>query len=116
MRVYHYKGCGTCKKALSWLDGQGARFERVDLVANPIDAASLTDLWERSGLPLNRFFNTSGESYRAGGFKDRLGAMSERDKIAALAGDGKLVKRPILDTGAVVLVGFREDEWAKALG
>jgi len=127
MTVYHYKGCGTCKKALAWLDARGVVVTRIDLVATPPDAATLRDLWTRSNKPLQRFFNTSGESYRAGGFKAKLAAMSETEKLAALAADGKLIKRPILsrddggsgsgsgDDGGLVLVGFREDEWASAL-
>lgn len=116
MKVYHYKGCGTCKKALAWLAGKGAKAELTDLVATPPTKKTLTDLWTRSGLPIERFFNTSGVSYREGNFKDRLPAMSDDDKLTALAADGKLVKRPIFDTGKTVLVGFREAEWAKALG
>lgn len=115
MKVYHYKGCSTCKKALAWLDGRGVTAERQDLVASPPTAKALSDLWKRSGLSLDRFFNTSGQSYRDGGFKDRLGAMSDQDKLQALAADGKLVKRPLLDTGKAVLVGFREAEWEAAV-
>jgi arsenate reductase len=116
MRVFHYGGCSTCKKALAWLSARGLAHERVDLVATPPDAATLGDLWRRSGLPLERLFNTSGQSYREGAFKDRLPAMSDDAKLAALAADGKLVKRPILDTGAQVLVGFREPDWSASLG
>jgi arsenate reductase len=115
MRVYHYGGCSTCKKALAWLSARGVTFERVDLVATPPDAATLGSLWRRSGLPLERFFNTSGQSYRDGGFKDRLPTMDDAAKLAALAADGKLVKRPLLDTDAQVRVGFREAEWSSAL-
>jgi arsenate reductase len=116
MRVYHYGGCSTCKKALAWLSAHGVAAERVDLVATPPDAATLGDLWRRSGLPLERFFNTSGQSYRDGGFKDRLPSMDDAAKLAALAADGKLVKRPILDAGVHVRVGFREADWDAALG
>lgn len=116
--VFHYKGCGTCKKALGWLDARVVVATRIDLVAAPPDAATLRDLWQRSKKPLERFFNTSGESYRAGGFKDKLAAMTDAQKLAALAADGKLIKRPVFDLGGptgLVLVGFREDEWAAAL-
>lgn len=118
MKVYHYAGCGTCKKALAWLSSQGKKdgATLIDLVANPPSKKVLGDLWKRSGLPLERFFNTSGMSYRDGGFKDRLPAMSDDEKLTALAADGKLVKRPILDTGTEVRVGFREAEWAASLG
>jgi len=114
--VYQYPKCSTCRKALKWLDQHGITYAASDLVAEPIPLAKLKELHRRSGLPLARFFNTSGESYRAGGFKDRLPSMSETDALAALAADGKLVKRPILDDGATVLVGFDEAAYARALG
>ena len=116
MEIYHYPGCSTCKKALKWLDAQGLSAARVHIVEEPPSAQSLEDLWRRSGLPLRRFFNTSGVSYRAGGFKERLATMSDEEAIAALAADGKLIKRPLMDTGGVVLVGFKAEEWARALG
>lgn len=113
--VYQYPKCSTCRKALKWLDQRGLAYAASDLVAEPIPLAKLQDLHRRSGLPLARFFNTSGESYRAGGFKDRLKSMSEAQALAELAADGKLVKRPIVDAGTTVLVGFDETAYAKAL-
>src|ERR1700761_6188957 len=106
VHVYQYPKCSTCRKALAWLDAHHVAYSKSDLVAAPIDRATLEGLHERSGLPLARFFNTSGESYRAGGFKDRLPSMTAREAFGALAKDGKLVKRPIIDAGRVVLVGF----------
>ncbi len=106
--VYQYPKCSTCRKALSWLDDHGVAVEKRDLVADKIPLATLKDLHRRSGLPLARFFNTSGESYRAGNFKERLRTMSEDEALRALAADGKLVKRPIVDAGSDVLVGFDE--------
>jgi arsenate reductase (glutaredoxin) len=106
IKVYQYPKCSTCRKALKWLDERGLNYAATDLVASPPSASTLRDLHARSGLPIARFFNTSGESYRAGGFKARVAGMSERDAIAALAADGKLIKRPIVDTGSAVLVGF----------
>jgi arsenate reductase len=114
--VYQYPKCSTCRKALKWLDAHGVKYESTDLVLSPISSAKLKDLHKRSGLPLSRFFNTSGDSYRTGGFKDLLKKMNDSDAIAALAKDGKLVKRPIVDTGEAVLVGFTEDAYANALG
>ena len=114
--IYHYPNCSTCKKAIKWLRDHGVAFEAVDLVATPPTAAQLQDLHARSGLPLKRFFNTSGQSYRGGGFKARLPSMSEADCYAALAADGKLIKRPLLDTGATVRVGFKEAEYADTFG
>ncbi|HEY6557830.1 MAG TPA: arsenate reductase family protein [Polyangiaceae bacterium] len=116
IRLYQYPKCSTCRKAVKWLELKGVRFESVDLVAQPTPVSKLKDLHERSGLPLPRFFNTSGESYRAGGFKDRLKTLTDAEAFQALASDGKLVKRPILDLGSTVLVGFDEAAYARALG
>jgi arsenate reductase len=113
--VYQYPKCGTSRKALAWLDKHGVSYVSIDLVAEPPSKAKLKDLWKRSGEPIRKLFNTSGESYRAGGFKDKLATMSEADALTALAADGKLIKRPILDTGEKVLLGFREEDYATAL-
>ncbi len=118
LTLYHYSNCGTCKKAITWLASKGLEFHPVDLVKTPPSADTLSRLWKQSGLPLERFFNTSGESYRAGGFKDRLPTMTDAQKLAALAADGKLVKRPLLDLGrgeTSTLVGFKEPEWERSL-
>ena len=114
MKVYQYPKCSTCRNAMKWLDAHGVKYESQDLVADVPSKATLADLHARSGLPLAKFFNTSGESYRNGGFKDRLKSMSEPEQLAALAADGKLIKRPIVDAGKIVLVGFSEDTY-KAL-
>ncbi|MEZ4267457.1 MAG: Spx/MgsR family RNA polymerase-binding regulatory protein [Myxococcota bacterium] len=112
--LYQYPKCSTCRKAKAWLEARGEAATMVDLVANPPSAATLKDLWTRSGQPLRKLFNTSGESYRNGGFKDRLATMSDAEALAALAADGKLVKRPLLDLGHTVLIGFREADWQAA--
>jgi arsenate reductase len=114
--VYQYPKCSTCRKALAWLDGHGVEYTKSDLVSERIAFAKLKDLHRRSGLPIGRLFNTSGESYRAGKFKDRLPTMSETDALRALAEDGKLVKRPIVDAGAKVLVGFDADAFVRQFG
>lgn len=111
MRFFHYKGCSTCRRAAKLLTELGLEHEAIDLVVAPPSVEVLRDLHARSGLPLKKFFNTAGVSYRSGGFKDRIKTMSEDEQLAALAADGKLVKRPILDAGAAVLVGFREAEY-----
>lgn len=113
--IFHYAGCSTCKKAIAWLGAQGTKATAIDLVKTPPDVATLTDLWQRSGQPLDKFFNVSGQSYRDGGFKERVKTMSDGDKLKALAADGKLVKRPLLDLGSRVLVGFKEPEWQASL-
>lgn len=114
--IYQYARCGTCKRAVKWLDGRGVTYASHDLVAEPLDATALRDLWRRSGQPLRRFFNTSGQSYRQGEFKTRLPEMSDDEQLAALAADGKLVKRPIVDTGDRVLIGFREPAYVDTFG
>ncbi|HEX4446411.1 MAG TPA: Spx/MgsR family RNA polymerase-binding regulatory protein [Polyangiaceae bacterium] len=111
--VYQYPKCSTCRKALVWLDEHGVAYEKRDLVADRIALPALEDLHRRSGLPLARFFNTSGESYRAGNFKERLRTMTEADALRALAADGKLVKRPIVDAGSRVIVGFDAEALSK---
>jgi arsenate reductase len=116
IHVYQYPKCSTCRKALAWLDGRGVAYTKSDLVADRIALTELEELHRRSGLPLARFFNTSGESYRAGNFKERLRTMSEAEALAALAADGKLVKRPIVDAGARVLVGFDAQAFAREFG
>jgi arsenate reductase len=115
IHVYHYPKCSTCRKARQWLQEHKLAHSESDMVANPIPLATLRDLHARSGLPIARFFNTSGESYRAGNFKERIKTMSESDVLNALAKDGKLVKRPILDAGSVVLVGFDAATYAREL-
>jgi arsenate reductase len=110
--VYQYPKCSTCRKALKWLDAAGVEYRSVDLVAAPIPAKQLADLHARSGLPIARFFNTSGESYRNGDWKTRLPGLSAAAALKELAKDGKLVKRPIVDNGKQVLVGFDEQAYA----
>ncbi len=112
--VYVYERCGTCRKALKWLDAHGIAYEAIPIVDRPPSAATLKALWERSGLPLKRFFNTAGQSYRAGGFSKKLPTMSAAKALAALAADGKLIKRPLVDGGDFVLVGFDEEAYAEA--
>jgi len=115
IHVYQYPKCSTCRKALAWLDAHGLTYTRSDLVLDPIELRKLEDIHRRSGLPIARLFNTSGESYRAGAFKDRLSAMTLRQALLALSKDGKLVKRPIVDAGEIVLVGFDERLYAQRL-
>ncbi len=114
--VYQYPKCGTCRKALAWLDAQGIAFESINLVESPPSKSKLKELWKRSEQPIRKLFNTSGQSYRSGGFKDKLPTMSEADALAALAADGKLIKRPIVDTGERVLIGFKTDDYEQVFG
>ncbi|MGN0996844.1 MAG: arsenate reductase family protein [Candidatus Ventricola sp.] len=110
-----YPKCTTCQKAQRFLDAHGARYTLRDIRADRPTRDELTAWHAQSGLPLRRFFNTSGLQYRALGLKDRLPAMTEADMLDLLATDGMLVKRPLLIAGERVLVGFREKEWAELL-
>lgn len=111
-----YPKCGTCQKAQKWLESHGLRYE-LRLIREEKPSAEELRTWCRlSGLPLKRFFNTSGLQYKALGLKDRLPEMSEEDQLALLASDGMLVKRPLLIDGDAVLVGFREAEYAQRFG
>jgi arsenate reductase len=114
LTLYQYPRCSTCRKAVKWLEAADRDFDAVHLVETTPDVSTLRDLWQRSGLPLRRFFNTSGNAYREGNFTHRLVEMSDTEKLESLAADGMLIKRPILDTGASVVVGFREDAYAAA--
>ena len=111
-----YPKCSTCRKAQTWLDGRGAEYTLRDIKEDRPTAEELEKWWKESGLPLKKFFNTSGLQYKALGLKDRLPGMSEEEQLALLATDGMLVKRPILVGEDFVLVGFREAEWEQKLG
>ena len=107
-----YSRCSTCKKAKKWLDDNGISYtERPIKEENPT-FEELTEWIGRSGLPVRKFFNTSGQLYRSMQLKDKLPAMSEEEQIRLLASDGMLVKRPLIVTDSVVLPGFREKDWA----
>lgn len=111
-----YPKCGTCKKAQAWLDAQGISYEMRDIKTDRPSEAELKEWIQKSGLDSKRFFNTSGMLYRELQLKDKLPTMSEEEKLALLATDGMLVKRPILVTDDAVLVGFREKEWQDCHG
>ena len=106
-----YPRCSTCQKAKKWLDANDIAYEERHIKDDRPDAAELKAWQEQSGLPLRKFFNTSGLQYKALQLKDRLPAMSEAEQLALLASDGMLVKRPILVGDGFVLVGFKEDAW-----
>ena len=111
-----YPKCTTCQKAKKWLEVHGIAFEERHIAEDNPTAAELKDWQAKSGLPLKRFFNTSGMKYRELSLKDKLPAMSDEEQLALLATDGMLVKRPILVTDKNVLVGFKEAEWEQVLG
>lgn len=111
-----YPKCTTCQKARKWLEANGIAFESRHIKEDRPTAAELREWHARSGMPLKKFFNTSGMLYKEMSLKDKLPAMSEEEQYALLATDGMLVKRPILVGEDFVLTGFREAEWSKALG
>lgn len=110
-----YAKCTTCQKAQKWLDQQGLSYVQRDIQSDNPREDELRKWHARSGLPLKKFFNTSGMQYRALGLKDKLAKMSEAEQLALLASDGMLVKRPILVDKDVVLIGFKESDWQKGL-
>ena len=111
-----YPKCTTCKKAKKWLDEHGVEYVDRHIVEDNPTAAELSEWHERSGLPLRRFFNTSGMKYRELGIKAKLDAgMTDEEAYELLATDGMLVKRPLFVADNVVLTGFKEDAWAEAL-
>ncbi len=116
MLFVEYPKCTTCRKARKWLEGNKIAFQSRNIKEEAPTAEELKDWQARSGLPLKRFFNTSGLLYKDLGLKDKLSGMSDAEQIELLASDGMLVKRPILVGDGFVLVGFRESEWAAALG
>ena len=111
-----YPKCTTCQKAKAWLEARGLAFDLRDIKTDNPTGEELRRWHARSGLPLKRFFNTSGLQYKALGLKDRLPGMGEEEQLDLLSTDGMLVKRPILVGEDFVLVGFREKEWAEKLG
>ena len=110
-----YPKCTTCQKARAWLEARGLPAEVRDIKTQNPTEAELRRWHALSGLPLKRFFNTSGLQYKALALKDKLPGMSEDEQFALLATDGMLVKRPLIVADNVVLTGFKEDAWAEAL-
>ena len=110
-----YPKCTTCQKARKWLDTKGAAYTYRDIKEENPSLEELRTWWNASGLPLKKFFNTSGLQYKSLGLKDKLPAMSEEEQLILLASDGMLVKRPILVGDGFVRVGFKEAEWEDSL-
>ena len=106
-----YPKCTTCKKAQAWLDAQGTAYDLRDIKQENPSEEELRIWWKASGLPLKKFFNTSGLQYKALQLKDKLPTMTEEEQLALLATDGMLVKRPLLIGEDFVLAGFRQPEW-----
>lgn len=115
MLFLEYPPCSTCKKAKAWLDEHQITYTARHIKENNPTYEELREWYKRSGLPLKRFFNTSGLVYRSLGLTDKLPTMSEEDQLRLLATDGMLVKRPLLVLEDRVLVGFKIAEWETAL-
>ena len=111
MQLIEYAKCSSCKKARNWLDGQKISYETRPIREEIPTVEELKDWHKKSGLPLKRFFNTSGNLYKGLGLKDKLSDMSEEEQYRLLATDGMLIKRPILVSDSTILVGFKEKEW-----
>lgn len=109
IKMYEYPKCGTCRKAKKYLSDHGIVFETQNIVENPPTKEELEELIQKSGLPIQKFFNTSGQKYRELGLSQKLKNMDDQEKLALLASDGKLIKRPIVTDGEKVTVGFKEE-------
>ena len=115
MLFLEYPKCSTCKKAKNWLESNGVEFEDRHIVENNPTAEELKVWYEKSGLPLKKFFNTSGLKYKELGLKDKLPNMTEEEQLNLLGTDGMLVKRPLVIGDDFVLIGFKEPQWAAKL-
>ena len=115
MLFLEYPPCTTCKKAKKWLDDNGISYEDRHIKENNPTYEELKAWYEKSGLPLKKFFNTSGIEYRALELKDKLPTMTEEEQLRLLASDGMLVKRPLIIRDDLILTGFKEADWEKLL-
>ena len=115
LTIYQYPNCSTCKKALAWLKANRVAVTSIDIVESPPSRAVLERAQKLAGVPVKKMFNLAGASYRDGDFKTKLPVMTDTQAFAALAKDGKLIKRPLVVGDAVALVGFDEAAWREAL-
>ena len=111
----HYPKCGTCRKASKWLEVSGVEVNARHIVEDNPKKDELSEWIDRSGLPINRFFNTSGMIYRENNLKDKVKTASREELLDMLASNGMVVKRPIVVGDDFVLVGFNEKEWSDKL-
>ena len=115
MLLICYPKCTTCQKAKKWLESQGIAYTERNIAEENPTYAELKEWYKKSGLPLKRFFNTSGLLYKSMQLKDKLPEMSEAEQLKLLATDGMLVKRPLVVDGDNVLTGFKEAEWTEKM-
>lgn len=113
IKVYHYPKCTTCKRALKWLEENNAECEKKDIKEQPPIFEEMKEIYKKSGLPLKKFFNTSGLVYKELKLKDKLADMSEDEQLKLLCSNGMLIKRPLVIGNDFILVGFKENEWEK---
>ncbi|PMC40573.1 hypothetical protein CJ195_02330 [Bacillus sp. UMB0899] len=113
---YWYPKCGTCRKAKKWLEEHNIDFNEIHIVENPPSKEELISIYQKSGVELKKFFNTSGQKYRELGLKDKLTAMSEMDMLDLLSSNGMLVKRPLTVGDQKVTIGFKEEQFAETWG
>ena len=111
LKFIQYPKCTTCKKAQKWLEENNIAYESIHIVEQTPTQEQLTNLYKKSGLPLKKFFNTSGNKYKELGLKDKLTNMSEEEQLALLASDGMLIKRPIVTDGEKMTLGFKEADF-----
>ncbi|MFD1953677.1 arsenate reductase family protein [Paenibacillus thailandensis] len=116
LTVYQYPKCGTCRNAVKSLQAKGRELDLRHIVEETPTAEELKAIVAASGLPLKKFFNTSGEKYKELGLKDKLPSMSEEEQYKLLASNGMLIKRPIVTDGKRVTVGYKEEEYEQAWG
>ena len=114
-KVYCYPRCTTCKKAIKWLEENGINYEYKHIVEETPAKEDIKKYYKESGLPLKRFFNTSGNVYKELNLKEKLAEMSEDEQFELLASNGMVLKRPLLVGKDFVLVGFKEAEWIEKL-
>ena len=115
VKVLVYRKCSTCQRALKWLEQNNINFEERPIVEENPTFDELKEWYGKSGLPLKKFFNTSGNIYKQMNLKDKLGDMSEEEQPKLLATDGMLVKRPLVVGDDFVITGFKESEWEQKL-
>ena len=113
VKFIQYPKCTTCKKAQKWLDENGVQYENIHIVEQTPTKEQLKAYYEASGVPLKKFFNTSGMKYRELELKDKLPSMSEDEQLELLASDGMLIKRPIVTDGKKLTLGFKESDFSE---
>ncbi|MFC7687910.1 arsenate reductase family protein [Ureibacillus sp. GCM10028918] len=114
VKLIQYPRCTTCKKAEKWLKDNEIEYEAIHIVEQTPSKEELKEIWEKSELPLKKFFNTSGMKYKELGLKDKLSSMSEEEQLELLASDGMLIKRPIVTDGEKVTLGFKETDFTES--